>query len=166
MGKNGDIIAAMLESSFLNPPVVIAAARLTEGMRVADLGAGAGFFARAAARAVGPTGEVWAVDACPGLWPRLKSLALAEGLRNVEVVGGISDALRGTHLPDASFDLVILANILFAVENKSALAAEAARILKTSSFGARGRVLLVDWRESVGGLGPHPKHVVGEGTAR
>ena len=150
-----------MESSFLHPAKVIYAAGVHEGMKIADFDAGSGFFTRAAARAVGVGGEVWAVDAQPEALPRIKNLALQEGLRNVEVVRGNVEHLGGTNLRDATFDFCIVANTLFTVECKSCLAGEAARILKKN-----GKVLLVDWRDSFGGLGPQPEHLVKESEMR
>lgn len=151
----------MPESSFLNPGKTLAAAHLYEGMTVADFGCGAGFFARAAARLVGARGVVWAVDAHRELLPRLKNLALGEGLQNVEVMHGNIERAGGSRLPDARADLVIAANVLFSAERKETLAREAARVLKKG-----GRALIVDWQGSFGGLGPHPSHVVGEAAGR
>ena len=150
----------MSESSFLDPARAVAAAGLHEGMKVADFGAGAGFFTRAAARVAGVHGEVWAVDSNADLLPRIKTLAQAEGLHNVEVVRGNAEHVGGTHLPAATFDVCIVANLLFAAQCKSCLADEAARILKRG-----GRVLLIDWTGSHGGLGPHPRQVVGKADA-
>jgi ubiquinone/menaquinone biosynthesis C-methylase UbiE len=133
---------------------------LSAGSRVADLSAGAGFFARAAARAVGPEGLVWAVDPNPLMLPRLKNLSLGEGLHNIEVVRGTLEKAGGTHLPEGTMDAAIIANALFATEHKAAAAAEAARVLRRA-----GRLLLVDWSGSHGGLGPHPDHVVSAGEA-
>lgn len=151
----------MQGSSFLNPVRVVRAAKLDEGMQVADLSAGAGFFTRAAARVVGDGGVVWALDSNRELLPRVKALAAAEGLHNVEVMHGTPERVGGSHLPEAHFDLVIAANLLFSLEDKSATAKEAARILRRG-----GRVLLVDWKGSYGGLGPHESHVVSLQEAR
>ena len=129
----------MEESSFLNPAKALAAAHLHEGMSVADFGAGSGFFARAAARAVGEGGVVWAVDAHQDLLPRLKNLALAEGLHNIEVMRGDLERPGGSHLPALRFDLVIAANVLFSAENKEALAAEAARVLRKGGRALIGK---------------------------
>lgn len=143
------------QSSFLNPGHVVRAARLHEGMRVADFGAGSGFFTRAAARLVGEAGLVWAVDVHQDMLPRNKNLALAEGLRNVEVVHGDVEKPKGSHLPAGNFDAVIVANLLFAAEHRAAIAREAARVLRPG-----GTVLIVDWKDSFGGLGPHAGHII------
>ena len=147
-------------SSFLNPAAAVAAAGIHEGMRIAELGAGSGFFTRAAARRAGDSGVVWAVDLNRDLLPRLKNVAAAEGLHNIEVVHGDIQHVGGSNLPGASFDFCIIANVLWAVECKPCLAEEAARILKRG-----GRALIVDWSGSWGGLGPHPRAVVGRTDA-
>ncbi len=151
----------MEESLFLNPTKVIEAAGVHEGMQIADFAAGSGFFTRAAARKVEPQGTVWAVDIQQDLLPHIKHLALAEGLKNVEVIHGDVTDQDGSHLPPASFDMVIAANILFVVEDKRGLLSEINRVLKVN-----GRALLIDWSGSYGGLGPHPKHVVTSDSAQ
>lgn len=151
----------MAESSFLNPTRTLQAVKLHDGARVADFGSGSGFFARSAARLVGAGGLVWAVDVHQELLPRLKNLALQEGLHNVEVVHGNVESAQGSHLPKENFDLVIIANMLFAAEHKDAVAKEAWRVLRKG-----GRALVVDWQDSFGGMGPHASHVVTADHAR
>jgi ubiquinone/menaquinone biosynthesis C-methylase UbiE len=150
-----------MESSFLNPSATLGAAHISEGSRVADLAAGSGFFARAAARAVGPEGVVWAIDPNPDMLPRLKNLSVGEGLHNIEVVRGTLEKRGGTKLPDATMDVAVLANALFGIEDKEAAAAEAYRVLRKA-----GRLVLIDWTDSHGGLGPHPDHVVSSAQAK
>lgn len=145
----------MAESSFLNPTKTLLAAKVREGERVADFGAGSGFFTRAAARLVGGKGLVWAVDAHQDMLPRIKKLSLEEGLHNVEVVHGNLERAGGSHLPKDNFDLVIISNILFAVEHKDLVVKEARRILRKG-----GRVLVIDWSDSFGGMGPHKDMIV------
>lgn len=150
-----------MESTFLNPAKALRAAHLDAGMHVADFGAGAGFFTRSAAREVGERGVVWAVDAHRDLLPRIKNLAAAEGLHNVEVIRGDLEEEQGSSLPAEQFDFVIAANVLFALEHKERLPEEVKRVLRPG-----GRALLIDWADSFGGLGPHPDHVVVEQEAR
>lgn len=151
----------MQGGSFLNPSQVLEGAGVHGGMRVADLGAGAGFFARAAARLVGDGGVVWAVDIHRELLSRIKNFALAEGLHNVEVLHGDAQVVGGTNLPENNFDFVIAANLLFTLEQKGECLAEIRRILKGS-----GRALIIDWSDSFGGLGPHPEHVLTEAEGK
>jgi ubiquinone/menaquinone biosynthesis C-methylase UbiE len=150
----------MSEGSFLSPTEALEPLELHAGMRIADLAASSGFFARAAARIAAP-GEVWAVDPNPDLLRRLKTIAEGEGLRNIEVMRGDIEKPRGSNLPDNTFDAILLVNRLFAAGNKGAIAAEANRICKRG-----GVVLLIDWTDSFSGLGPHPDHVVGKADAR
>lgn len=145
----------MDESTFLNPARALRAAKMHEGMRVADFAAGSGFFTRAAARETGDQGVVWAVDIARDLLPRIKNLASAEGLQNVEVIHGDVGVVGGSNLPDASFDFCVVANILFCIDDKHELVAEVRRVLKQS-----GRALVIDWSDSFGGLGPHQDHVI------
>ncbi len=151
----------MAESSFLNPTRALQAAKLHEGLRVADFGCGSGFFTRAAARLVGGSGLVWAVDVHQEMLPRLKNLALQEGLHNVEVLHGNVEAGQGSHLPADNFDLVIIANLLFSTDKKDAVAKEAHRILRKG-----GRVLVIDWQGSFSGMGPQQTAVVSADHAR
>ncbi|HVY72811.1 MAG TPA: methyltransferase domain-containing protein [Candidatus Paceibacterota bacterium] len=150
-----------METGFLHPTDALNAAHVHEGMIVADLGAGSGFFTRAAARIVGEGGQVWAVDTNQDMLPRLKNLGEAEGLHNIEVMKGDIETVGGSNLPAGHFDFCILTNVLFCAENKTAAVGEVKRLLKTG-----GRALVIDWTDSFGGLGPHPGHVIEEATAR
>jgi SAM-dependent methyltransferase len=63
-------------------------------------------------------------------------------------------------LADRLVDAVIVSNVLFQTDSKYGVALEAKRILKPD-----GKVLLVDWQDSYGGLGPDPDHVFTEAQA-
>lgn len=130
-------------------------------MIAADFGAGSGFFTRALAREVGDTGQVWAVDTQRDLLSRIKTLAAAEGLTNVEVVHGDVEVVGGSNLPDNHFDFVVVANVLFTLSERGECAAEVRRVLKKG-----GRALIIDWMDSFGGLGPHKDHCLTGADAR
>lgn len=141
--------------SFSDPQTILQAAALREGVRVGDFGTGSGHYAHAAARIVGERGRVFAVDIQKDLLARLKKHAGEEKLRNIEVVWGDIDEVNGSRLAPDSLDFVILANVLFQVEHRKQAALEAARVLKPG-----GRVLVVDWESSFGGMGPRAGDVL------
>jgi len=146
---------------FADPAGNISQFGIGEGKYVADLGAGSGHYSIAAAKAVGSTGRVYAVEVQKDLLERVKSLATQEGLGNVEVLWGDIEVSGGTKLRDRSVDIAILSNILFQLEDKPGCAKEVSRILKP-----KGRVLIVDWDGSYGGLGPSQESVYKAADAR
>ncbi|MDP3661455.1 MAG: methyltransferase domain-containing protein [bacterium] len=146
---------------FSDPSQMISQLDLQSGSRVADIGAGSGAFAFAAAKAVGEHGKVFAVEVQKELLSRLEREARSKGVHNIEVVWGDAEQPNGTHLATDSCDAVIVANILFQTPERAGLAREAARIVKS-----RGRVLVVDWSGSFGGTGPAPDAVVSKQKAQ
>ena len=140
---------------FSDPQKNIEQCGIQAGQDIADLGAGSGFYTLAAAKALISTGRVYAVDAQKDLLTKLKNQATREGLYNVEVVWGDIEKINGTKLGDACVDLVLLCNVLFQLENRKETINEIKRILKPA-----GRVLVVDWADSFGGIGPKPEVVV------
>ncbi|MDE2037959.1 MAG: methyltransferase domain-containing protein [Patescibacteria group bacterium] len=133
---------------FSDPAANIAKLGLAEGMKVADLGAGSGFYAIEAAKKVGASGRVYAVDVQKDLLERLRSAAQAAGLHNVEVVWGNAEKIGGTKLREGAADRAIVSNVLFQVAAPDDFALEAKRILKPG-----GKALVVDWSEA-SPLGP------------
>ena len=127
---------------FSDPAVNLARLGLTDGMKVVDLGAGSGFYAFEAARKVGSSGRIYAVDVQKDLLERLRSTGASQGLRNIEVVWGNVEKIGGTKLRESIADRVIVSNVLFQVEKPDELALEVKRILKPG-----GKVLVIDWSE-------------------
>lgn len=146
---------------FSDPSYNIEQFNLQSGMRVADLGSGSGFYSLAAARAVGDKGKIYAVDVQKDLLERLRKEATHKGIHNIEVIWGDVSASGGTKLKDGSVDAVIAANLLFQLDDKKEFVNEVRRILKS-----KGRLLLVDWNESYGGIGPTEDHVVSRRAGR
>ena len=140
---------------FSDPEKNIAQLALSSGMQVADFGSGSGFYSLAAARAVQPSGQVFAVDIQKDLLQKLKNGAKQSQLNNINIVWGDLEHLGGTKLRENSMDAVIAANLFFQIENKDALCLEIKRILRPL-----GRALVVDWAGSFGGMGPIESDVV------
>lgn len=129
-------------------------------MKVGDFGAGTGHYARAAAAIVGPSGKVYAIDVQEDILKHLKLNTHAHHQSTIETVWGDIEKAGGTHLRDASLDAVLLANVLFQVEDHDALLAEVKRTLKPG-----GKLMVVDWAGSYGGIGPAEDQVVTEHNA-
>lgn len=124
--------------AFSQPEKVIAALAIEPGARVADLGAGDGYFVAPLAEAVGPAGRVYAVEVDAGALRELR--ARAAGDARVEVVEG---ALDDPRLPDGAIDLVFLSSVYHHVEDRVAYFA---RLRADLAPGAR--VAIVEPRAS------------------
>ena len=146
---------------FSDPEKNVAKLFLRDGMKVADFGAGTGAYAVAAGKRVGETGRVYAVDVQKDLLGNVQTAARDAGLDNVEVLWGDVEEPHGSKLADESVDAVILSNILFQVAEKKGVVREAKRVLKPG-----GKMLVVDWSDSFGGLGPHMDDVVSSDAAK
>ena len=127
---------------FSDPATNLAKLSLTEGMRVVDLGAGSGFYSIEAAKKVGSSGRVYAVDVQKDLLERLRSVASSQNLRNIEVVWGNAEKIGGTKLREGIADRVIASNVLFQIEKPDEFSLEIKRILKKA-----GKLLLIDWSD-------------------
>jgi ubiquinone/menaquinone biosynthesis C-methylase UbiE len=126
-------------------------------MDVADLGAGPGHYTILAGKMVGDKGHVCAVEIQKDLVEKVKNQADQEGLSHIDVVWGDLEKSGGSLLDDDTVDAVILSNILFQIKSKKNLLSEARRILRSG-----GKVLVIDWTDSHGGLGPPDDHIVTE----
>ena len=146
---------------FSDPKKNIEQFGLQSGSVVADIGSGAGFYTFAAARAVGRLGRVYAIDVLKEMLQKIKNEAERSGLGNIEALWGNIEKIGGSRLSDASVDAALVCDALFQIVNKGAFSLEVKRILKPL-----GRVLIVDWSESFGGIGPQPEHVFASDVAR
>jgi ubiquinone/menaquinone biosynthesis C-methylase UbiE len=144
---------------FMDPSTLIASCNLQSTDSVADFGAGSGFVARAAASLV-TSGNVFAIEINRDIVARLTREASEMHIKNLHPLWGDIEVAGGSKLGDQSMDMVIISNTLFHVEDKEGCFREAHRVLKQG-----GRLLVVDWTESFGGMGPRPQAVVSKDVA-
>jgi SAM-dependent methyltransferase len=107
--------------------LLLQAGGIAPGMRVLDLGTGAGSVALLAARTVGPTGTVVTVDRDPDALALAASHIEREGVRNVEFVEG---DLGVPELPGGYFDAVVSRLLLMYLPDPAATLHAAARRLR------------------------------------
>jgi ubiquinone/menaquinone biosynthesis C-methylase UbiE len=151
-----DIISG-LKDMFSDPVKIIAQLGIQHGQTVVDLGAGTGHYSFAASPFVGSSGHIYAVDIQIDMLRKLKTEAIHRNLNNIEIMIANLDMANSTKLREGSADWVLLCNVLFMLKDKSLVLNEAKRILKPT-----GHLLIVDWKESFGGMGPQPEYVVTE----
>jgi ubiquinone/menaquinone biosynthesis C-methylase UbiE len=114
---------------------------LKPGLVVADIGAGTGVFSRPFAKAVGPTGRVYAVDIEPMLIGYLLGRAAGEQIPNIEPILGVPDDPK---LPRADVDLAFMNDVLHHIEHKAAYLKNLAHYVKPT-----GRIAIVEFSTEV-----------------
>ncbi len=144
---------------FKDPERVLDQFILQSERTIADFGAGSGAYTFAAARRVG-SGKVYAIEVQRDLLQKIKNTAHTAHLSNVEVIWGDVEKAEGSGLAKDAVDAVIISNILFQAEDKSAIAREAYRILKNG-----GRALVIDWSDT-SVLGPTREYLVPKSDVR
>lgn len=97
---------------------VIDALGIGPGLRVADIGAGAGYHTVRLSPVVGPQGRVIAQDVTRSHQERLRRRVASAGLTNVDFVLGRPDDAR---LPPRSIDVVLLVRMYHEIEHPYAL---------------------------------------------
>lgn len=132
------------------PAELVAALGLADGMSVADLGAGTGYFMPFLSKAVGPNGTVLAVDPEPNLVAHLRKRAEEEGAENVVPVLGSLDNPR---LPAAGVDLILIVDTYHHIDARLTYLPRLKRFLRPG-----GRVAIVDWRKEPTPEGPPLDH--------
>jgi len=132
---------AMLErperAEFQKPEEVMKALELKPGLRVADIGAGSGYFTIPVAKAVGPTGTVLAEDISQEMIDYLNKRVQAEQLENLKLVKVEKDDPK---LPPAGIDLILMVDTLHYVQNRG----EYAKKLR-AGLAPGGRIVIIDY---------------------
>jgi SAM-dependent methyltransferase len=119
------------------PDRVVTALALPPGAHVADIGAGGGYFTFRLAQAVGPEGNVYAVDVDPDMTEYLTRRAAAEEVGNLDVVLAQPD---DPGLAAASVDMLFTCNTYHHLDDPAAYFERARASLRPG-----GRVAIIDF---------------------
>ena len=120
------------------PDEVIRAMGLRDGQVVADLGAGTGYFTRRLAKAVAPSGRVYAVEIQPEMLALLAQGVDKAGLRNVVPVLGTGEDPK---LPAGVVDWILLVDVYHELQQPKAMLAKMREALAPG-----GKVALIEYR--------------------
>jgi len=130
------------------PEQIMDALAIADGGRVADIGAGAGWFTIRLARRVGPNGIVYAQDVQRQMLDAIRRRVTREGLQNVQTrLGAGSDP----NLPQRALDAILVVDVYPEVEERITFLRNLAAALKPN-----GRIGIVNYNPGNGGPGPAP----------
>ena len=132
------------------PGALVQALKLTPGTRVADLGAGTGYFSGYLSKSVGDEGTVFAVDTEPNLVVHLRERAEHEDTPKVVPILASPDNPR---LPAASVDVVLIVDTYHHIDARRTYFLGLQRSLTRD-----GRVAIIDWHKRDLPVGPPPSH--------
>ena len=119
------------------PAEVVALLQINAGMKVADIGAGTGYFEPHLSRAVGPGGRVHALDVEDSMVRYIEARMKREGISNVTATKVPFD---GPGLAAGSVDRILIVNTWHHIEGRDAYSAKL-----RDSLAPNGFVAIVDF---------------------
>ncbi len=148
--QNSKAYIAFLEDpkrdEYQKPHEVIMALDLKEGEKIADIGAGSGYFAFRLARHVGETGRVCAVDVSPDMIIHMNRAIRDMGIANVTTILAPPD---DPLLPDKSIDRFFICDTWHHIENQTKYLELMKKMLKP-----KGQVVMIDFQKRELPVGP------------
>jgi len=141
-GSKAEMFNSKASNPKNKPDEVLKALGLKLGQKVADIGAGGGYFALRFAAVVGAEGLVFAVDTNPVFLEFIQARAKDQGLSNIETI--IATKEIGT-LPRNSVDLIFMRNVCHHIQKR----VEYFRKLR-DSLRIDGRIAIIEYRRSGG----------------
>lgn len=108
-----------------------------EGMSIADVGAGDGYFTFVISKRIGKAGKVFASDIDNHALQVVRNRCREEGIENITVVLGSEDDPK---LPEKAFDIVLMVNTIHLVKHPLILLKHVAKSLKENGY-----LVMVQW---------------------
>ncbi len=120
------------------PAEIMAALAVKPGERVADIGAGSGYFTLRLAEAVGDAGRVWALDVRQEMLDHIAGRLREAQLANVELKLVPPD---DPQLPAGGFDTILMVDTIHYIKDRAAYARKLREALAPG-----GRLVIIDFR--------------------
>ena len=135
-------------AAWQKPDQIMDALKIADGAKVADIGAGGGFFTVRLAIRVGPNGLVFAQDIQQPMLEAVKRRVTSEGLQNVRTILG---SKNDPSLPRGTLDAVLFVDSYQEVEE-----GDRVPFLRNLALGLKpgGRLGIVNYKPGRGGPGP------------
>jgi len=142
------LLEAPDRAAWQKPDQIMDALGIADGAKVADIGAGAGWFTTRHARRVGPNGVVYAQDVQRPMLDAIRRRVQREGLQNVRTVLGEGSS---PNLPPRVLDAVLVVDAYPEVQVLVRVT-----FLKNLALGLKpnGRIGIVNYKLGGGGPGP------------
>jgi len=145
-------------NALIDAGIIVKKAKITENMKVADLGCGAtGHFVFPIARLVGKKGVVYAVDILKTVLGNIDKISKQEGLENIKTVWSDLEIFGATRIEPNSLDLGLLINTLYLSNKRIEIIKESVRLLKKG-----GKLIIAEWRSTALPFGPSVENRVKE----
>lgn len=132
-----ELLAGPERFAWQRPDRLLRLLSIREGEKVADLGAGIGYFTSTLSSIVGHSGTVYAVETDPELLKHLEIKAAGQDFDNTIVVRGSE---TDPNLPEDALDLILTVNTWHRLGDRRPMREAVSRALKPG-----GRFVVVDW---------------------
>ena len=145
------LTAAHIASAEREVPALVTLLELKPGMTVGDVGAGFGAWTVQFAKALGPSGRVYANDIGAAQLSALREQVARDGLATVTVVEG---AVASANLPEQCCDAILVRDAYHHFAQANDMVKSLASALKPG-----GRLAIIDFPPRAGGHGVTPETI-------
>jgi predicted methyltransferase len=150
--ENLGLLESPDRAAWQKPDQIMDSLGIADGSKVADIGAGAGWFTIQLARRVGPNGLVYAQDVQRQMLEAIRRRVSREGLQNVQTLLGTGTT---PNLPKGALDAILVVDVYPEVDDRVTFLRNLSLALKPN-----GRIGVVNYKPGQGGPGPAPNEGV------
>ncbi|MFW6134174.1 MAG: class I SAM-dependent methyltransferase [Elusimicrobiota bacterium] len=121
------------------PDEIIKVLNLKQNQKIADIGAGGGYFSIRFAKQIGPQGKVYAVDIEKQFLQQIKNLTEKSKIKNIETV--LDNKLYET-IDQNSLDWIFMRNVLHHINDRTDYLKNISKLLKP-----QGKIAAIDYSD-------------------